>query len=75
MVKGKGLKSPGGAKNPGQAGEVVASEVVAQDLVANNPQGDLKAAIGVDATYGSAKLNVSETRQQIWWVAAVKKLL
>jgi hypothetical protein len=58
----KGLKCPGGAKNPEQAAaDVVASEGVAQDLIANGPQGDLKASVGADAADALAKLPVAET--------------
>jgi tyrosyl-tRNA synthetase len=62
-AKDKGSKYPGGAKNPEQAADVVASEGVAQDVIANSAQGELKASVGADAADALAKLNVSETRQ------------
>jgi tyrosyl-tRNA synthetase len=62
-TKDKGSKYPGGAKNLEQAADVVASEGVAQDLITNGPQGDLKASVGADAVDALAKLTVAETHQ------------
>jgi hypothetical protein len=65
-AKDKGSKCPGAqlpGKGPQQAADVLVSECVTQDLIANGPAGNLSISVAKGAADALKKLNVSDTTQ------------